>query len=402
MNSREVKDLTEKYLMGTYNRIPITIEKGLGSWVWDKEGKKYLDYTSGIAVTNLGHTNKKVLAALRDQSNEIIHTSNLFNIEPQAKLAQILVENSFADKAFFCNTGTEAVEAALKLSRKWGKKNGNRFKVISTYGGFHGRTFGALSATGTKKYQDGYSPLVDGFIFVHYGDYKQIEEVVNNEDICAIILEPIQGENGVILPPENYFKKVRSLCTHKNILLILDEIQVGIGRTGKLFCHEHEGIEPDIMTLAKALGNGIPCGAVLAKEEVAEHFTPGTHGTTFGGNPLAMSTACAVIQTIFDDNLLIKCINNGEYFLNKIEDMGKEHFGYIKDTRGRGLILGIEFHDKEFAKKLFKSCIDKGLLIILTVENVFRILPPINTNKEEIDFAVNIISESIKETILHG
>lgn len=380
----------------------MTIEKGLGSWVWDKEGKKYLDYTSGIAVTNLGHTNKKVLNALRDQANEIIHTSNLFNIESQAKLAQILVENSFADKAFFCNTGTEAVEAALKLSRKWGKKNGGRFKIISTYGGFHGRTFGALSATGTKKYQDGYAPLVDGFIFVNYGDYKQIEKVVTNEEICAIILEPIQGENGVIIPPKDYFKKIRSLCTQKNILLILDEIQVGIGRTGKLFCHEHEGIEPDIMTLAKALGNGIPCGAVLAKDEVAQHFTPGTHGTTFGGNPLAMSTACAVIQTIFDDNLLIKCINNGEYFLNKIEDLQKEYFGYIKETRGRGLILGIEFHDKEFAKKLFKTCIDKGLLVILTIENVFRILPPINTNKEEIDFSIEVINESIKETILNG
>lgn len=380
----------------------MTIEKGLGSWVWDKEGKKYLDYTSGIAVTNLGHTNKKVLNALRDQANEIIHTSNLFNIESQAKLAQILVENSFADKAFFCNTGTEAVEAALKLSRKWGKKNGGRFKIISTYGGFHGRTFGALSATGTKKYQDGYAPLVDGFIFVNYGDYKQIEKVVTNEEICAIILEPIQGENGVIIPPKDYFKKIRSLCTQKNILLILDEIQVGIGRTGKLFCHEHEGIEPDIMTLAKALGNGIPCGAVLAKDEVAQHFTPGTHGTTFGGNPLAMSTACAVIQTIFDDNLLIKCINNGEYFLNKIEDLQKEYFGYIKETRGRGLILGIEFHNKEFAKKLFKTCIDKGLLVILTIENVFRILPPINTNKEEIDFSIEVINESIKETILNG
>ncbi|MGH7885434.1 MAG: aspartate aminotransferase family protein [Thermodesulfobacteriota bacterium] len=399
MNSKEVTDLMNRYVMGTYNRLPITLKMGKGSWVWDNEENKYLDYTCGIAVTNLGHSNKKILNNIKNQLNEIIHTSNLFNIESQAKLAKMLVENSFADKVFFCNTGTEAVEAAIKLSRKWGKKNGSRFKIISTYGGFHGRTFGSLSATGTKKYQEGYSPLLEGFVFVDYGSIDQIKEIVQTENICAVILEPIQGENGVIIPPKGYLENVSSICRENKILLILDEIQVGMGRTGKLFCYEHEKIEPDIMALAKALGNGIPCGAVLAKEDVAQHFTPGTHGTTFGGNPLAMSVACTVLESIFNDNLLPKCANNGEYFLNRIKDLKNEYSGYIKDSRGKGLILGIEFVDKDFAKKVFQICIKKGLLVILTVENVFRILPPINTNKEEIDFAVSVINESIKEAV---
>lgn len=402
MKSEEVTELMNKYVMGTYNRIPVTIEKGLGSWVWDKEGNKYLDYTCGIAVTNLGHSNKKVLSAINKQLKQILHTSNLFNIEPQAILARKLVENSFADKVFFCNTGTEAVEAAIKLSRKWGKKNGNRFKIISTYGGFHGRTFGALSATGTKKYQDGYAPLLEGFEFVDYGDAEQIRQAAMNNQICAVILEPVQGENGVIIPPDGYFKEVRKICDNNGIILILDEIQVGMGRTGKLFCHQHEGIEPDVMAIAKALGNGIPCGAVLAREEVASCFTPGSHGTTFGGNPLAMSTASVVFDTIFNDNLLKKCINNGNYFLKKLADLKDEYPDQIEEVRGKGLILGVEFKDKVFAKELFQTCMKKGLLVILTVEKVFRILPPINTNKEEIDFALNIINESIKEAVSNG
>ena len=385
--------------MRTYNRIPITIDKGRGSWVWDKQGKKYLDYTTGIATTNLGHSHKKILNTINNQINEVIHVSNLFNIEPQARLAKLLVENSFADKVFFCNSGTEAVEASIKLARKWGKENRGRYKIISTYGAFHGRTFGALSATGTKKYQEGYTPLLDGFIFVEYGNIDAVAEVISREKICAIILEPIQGENGVIIPPEGYLKKARELCDSNDILLIIDEIQVGMGRTGKIFGYEHDGIEPDIIAIAKALGNGIPCGAMLAKEKIAKHFTFGTHGTTFGGNPLAMSTACAVFQTILENNLIDNCSVLGNYFLEKLKGIKSD---YVNEVRGKGLIIGIEFNDADIAKKIFQVCLRKGLLTILTLEKVFRILPPLNTNTQEIDFATQIIKDSIKEVKFSG
>ncbi len=388
--------------MGTYNRIPIALEKGKGSWVWDKDGKKYLDYTTGIAVTNLGHSHEKILQTINEQIQNIIHTSNLFNIESQAKLAKILVENSFADKTFFCNSGTEAVEAAIKLARKWGKQNGNNYKIISTLGAFHGRTFGSLSATGTRKYQEGYAPLLDGFIFAEYGNPDAIKELMLEEPICAVILEPIQGENGVIIPPDGYLKKVRELCNENNILLILDEIQIGLGRTGKLFGYQNYDIEPDIMAIAKALGNGIPCGAILAKEEVAQHFTPGSHGTTFGGNPLAMSSACTVIETIVEEDLLTNCNSMGNHFLELLDTLKNEYKEYIKEVRGKGLILGIEFFNKEFAKKVFQVCIDKGLLLILTIENVFRILPPLNTSIDEVNYAIKVINESIKEVIQDG
>lgn len=388
--------------MGTYNRIPIALEKGKGSWVWDKDGKKYLDYTTGIAVTNLGHSHEKILQTINEQIQNIIHTSNLFNIESQAKLAKILVENSFADKTFFCNSGTEAVEAAIKLARKWGKQNGNNYKIISTLGAFHGRTFGSLSATGTRKYQEGYAPLLDGFIFAEYGNPDAIKELMLEEPICAVILEPIQGENGVIIPPDGYLKKVRELCNENNILLILDEIQIGLGRTGKLFGYQNYDIEPDIMAIAKALGNGIPCGAILAKEEVAQHFTPGSHGTTFGGNPLAMSSACTVIETIVEEDLLTNCNSMGNHFLELLDTLKNEYKEYIKEVRGKGLILGIEFFKKEFAKKVFQVCIDKGLLLILTIENVFRILPPLNTSIDEVNYAIKVINESIKEVIQDG
>lgn len=382
--------------MGNYSRHPIVIAGGQGSWVWDTEGKKYLDFITGIAVTNLGHSHPSIIRAIEEQSKKLIHISNLFHIEPQVELAEILVRNSFADKVFFCNSGAEANEAAIKLARKWGEANGGRYKIVSTLGSFHGRTLGALSATGQKKYQKGFKPLLPGFKFVPYGKTESLRKAVTDKKVCAVITEPIQGEGGVNIPPDDYLPEVREICAQANALLILDEVQVGLGRTGRLFAYEHYGIEPDVMTLAKALGGGIPCGAVLARDDVAMHLTPGSHGTTLGGNPLAMRSGCAVLKTILEDGLLDNTAEMGTYFLAQLGTLKQNHNELIKDVRGKGLILGIEFKDKDRAKQFAKNCLDNGLLVILTEEKVIRILPPLTVKQEEIDFAVEKFEESFR------
>ena len=392
----------KKYLMETYGRLPITMRKGSGSWLWDTEGKKYLDYTTGIAVNNLGHCHPKIADAIISQATTLVHTSNLFNIENQSALAEMLVSNSFADRVFFCNSGTEAVEGSIKLARKWGTQNGGRHTIISTEGAFHGRTFGALSATGPEKYREGFSPFLEGFHFAPYADSDAVARLAAETDPCAVILEPVQGENGVIVPPPGYLRRVSELCGENNMLLILDEIQVGMGRTGKLFAYEHEDIKPDIMALAKALGGGVPCGAVLATEEVAKHFTPGAHGSTFGGNPLAAAAACAAVGTILEENLAEEAGRLGDYFLGRLEELRGKYPGHIKEVRGKGLIIGVEFSDRNFARNCFSVSVKNGLLVIFTVERVLRILPPLNTNEEEIDFAVATITKSIEEVISSG
>ncbi len=397
-----MEDPREKYLMQTYGRLPLTMQRGSGSWLWDTEGKKYLDYTTGIAVNNLGHCHPKITDAIISQAATLVHTSNLFNIENQYALSELLVSNSFADRVFFCNSGTEAVEGSIKLARRWGAQNGGRHAIISTEGAFHGRTFGALSATGSEKYREGFSPFLEGFHFAPYADPDAIAHLAAEASPCAVILEPVQGENGVIVPPTGYLRRVRDICGENNMLLILDEIQVGMGRTGKLFAYEHEDIRPDIVALAKALGGGMPCGAVLATDEVAKHFTPGAHGSTFGGNPLAAGAACAAVQTILEENLAEEAGRLGGYFLGKLEDIRKKYPEHVNEVRGKGLIIGVEFSDKDFARDCFSVSVKNGLLVILTVERVFRILPPLNTSKEEIDFAVTVITKSIEEVILSG
>lgn len=397
-----MEDPRGKYLMETYSRLPITMRKGSGSWLWDTEGKKYLDYTTGIAVNNLGHCHPSITDAITSQAATLIHTSNLFNIENQSALSEMLVSNSFADKVFFCNSGTEAVEGSIKLARKWGTQNGGKFGVISTEGAFHGRTFGALSATESEKYREGFSPFLEGFHFAPYGDPEAIARLASETNPCAVILEPVQGENGVIVPPPGYLRQVEEICGESDMLLILDEIQVGMGRTGRLFAYEHEDVRPDIVALAKALGGGVPCGAVLAREDIAKHFTPGAHGSTFGGNPLAAGAACAAIETILRENLPEKAGELGDYFLGKLEDVRKKYSEHIREVRGKGLILGVEFSDGTFARNCFSVSVKNGLLVILTVERVFRILPPLNTNKEEIDFAVDVITKSIEEVVSSG
>ena len=397
-----MEDPREKYLMETYGRLPLTMQRGSGSWLWDTEGKKYLDYTTGIAVNNLGHCHPRITEAIISQASTLVHTSNLFNIENQCALSELLVSNSFADRVFFCNSGTEAVEGSIKLARKWGAQNGGRHAIISTEGAFHGRTLGALSATGSEKYREGFSPFLEGFHFAPYGDPDAIARLAAETNPCAVILEPVQGENGVIVPPTGYLRRVRDICGENDMLLILDEIQVGMGRTGKLFAYEHEDIKPDIVALAKALGGGVPCGAVLATEKVAKHFTPGTHGSTFGGNPLAAGAACAAVQTILEENLAAEAGRLGDYFLAKLEDVLEKYPEHVNEVRGKGLIIGVEFSDKDFARDCFSVSVKNGLLVILTVERVFRILPPLNTSEEEIDFAVTVITKSIEEVISSG
>ena len=397
-----MEDPRGKYLMETYSRLPITMRKGSGSWLWDTEGKKYLDYTTGIAVNNLGHCHPRITDAIISQAATLIHTSNLFNIENQSALSEMLVSNSFADRVFFCNSGTEAVEGSIKLARRWGAENGGKFAVISTEGAFHGRTFGALSATGSEKYREGFSPFLEGFHFAPYADPDAIAHLAAETNPCAVILEPVQGENGVIVPPPGYLGRVREICGENDMLLILDEIQVGMGRTGRLFAYEHEDVRPDIVALAKALGGGVPCGAILAREEVAKHFTPGTHGSTFGGNPLATGAARAAMETILQENLPERARELGDYFLDKLGDVRGKYPEHVKEVRGKGLIIGVEFSDETFARDCFSVSVKNGLLVILTVERVFRILPPLTTNEEEIDFAVAVITKSIEEVVSSG
>jgi predicted acetylornithine/succinylornithine family transaminase len=396
LNTEDVIARFERYVMNTYSRHPIVLVGGEGCWVRDIEGKQYLDFVVGIAVTNLGHCHPAVVKAIEDQARTLIHVSNLFHIEPQVELAEILVKNSFADKVFFCNSGAEANEGAIKLARKWGEGNGGRYRIISALGSFHGRTLGALSATGQKKYQKGFKPLTGGFKFVPYGRIEPLRLALDDYRVCAVIIEPIQGENGVVIPPDDYLPRVREVCTQKNVLLILDEIQVGLGRTGRLFAYEHYGIEPDIMTLAKALGGGIPTGALLARDEVAMYLTPGTHGSTLGGNPLAMHSGCAVLRTILDDGLLDNADEMGKYFLGKLRTLA-DRYKLIKEVRGKGLILGIELRRKDIGKEIIKSCLEKGVLLNLTEEKIIRILPPLIVTKGEIDFAIEKLNESFKE-----
>ncbi len=396
MSTEEIISNTENYLMNTYGRYPIAMVKGKGSWMWDSNGKKYLDFVTGIAVNNLGHCHPSVTKAIKDQAMMLVQPCNLFHIGQQGEFARMLVENSFADKVFFCNSGAEANEGAIKLARKWGADNGDRYKIVHARDSFHGRTMGALSAT-SKKYQAGFKPLVPGFKSIAYGKIEALEKALQDEKVCAVILEPIQGENGVILPPDNYLKKVRTLCTKKKVLLIFDEVQVGIGRTGKLFAYEHYGMKPDIMTLSKALGGGIPCGAFLTTNRVAKHLSPGMHGTTLGGNPLAMSAGKAVLDTINKEGLLDGATDSGQYFLDNLKVLEKKYSKLIKEVRGKGLILGIEFKNNEIAKAVVEKCMDNGLLTILTVQKVMRILPPLNVKEKEIDLAARIIEKALHE-----
>jgi acetylornithine/N-succinyldiaminopimelate aminotransferase len=393
MEAKKLMEESGRYLMNTYNRFPVVLRKGRGMKVWSSDGKEYLDFVGGVAVNCLGHCHPKVVIALQKQAQRLIHVSNYYHIEPQIKLAKLLVENSFADRVFFCNSGAEAIEAAIKLARLYfyEQSGRSRFEMITTINSFHGRTLGALSATGQDKFKEGFEPLVPGFRHVEFNDIDAVEAAVT-KDTCAVMLEPIQGEGGVKMPDPDYLKDVRALCDRHGILLILDEIQTGMGRTGKLFAYEHFGIAPDIMTLAKGLGGGVPIGAMLATEKVASSFQPATHGSTFGGNPLACAAAIATLDVLLEDGFILdQCRRMGKYFKKRLEELKKEFPSIIADIRGMGLLIGMEMVRN--CAPVVKTCMDDGVLLNYTAGNVLRFMPPLIVTEKEIDHLMDILDQ---------
>jgi len=380
-----------QHVMKTYGRYPIVAERGAGCRLWDVDGKGYLDFLAGVAVNNLGHCHPKVVAALQEQAARLLHCSNYYHIPQQIELAEWLCARSFADRVFFCNSGAEANEAAIKLARKHSlEKNGeNRFEVITALASFHGRTIGTISATGQDKVKAGFNPLLPGFCYVPFGDSQSLHRAITPQT-CAIMLEPVQGEGGVNVPPPGYLKEVRALCDQFDITLIYDEVQVGCGRTGTLWAYEQEGVAPDIMTLAKALAGGPPIGAMLTREELATRLGPGTHGSTFGGNPLVCAAALAAMRTIADDDILDNCRAMGEYLMERLEQL-QHKYPFVRDVRGRGLIVGMEL-DIE-GGGLVTAAMEHGLLINCTVGKVLRFVPPLIVSRAEIDEAVKILDE---------
>ncbi len=381
----------EKVIASTYKRPPIVIERGKGCRVWDTEGKSYLDFVAGVAVCGLGHAHPGVAKALCSQAGILFHVSNLYYTIPQVELASWLVKKSFADRVFFCNSGAEANEAAIKLARKYfnGKGKKDRYRIISMERSFHGRTMATLSATGQDKIKKGYDPVLEGFDFVPFNDAKALAAGIN-KSTCAVILEPVQGEGGVRCPDPDYLKKVRRLCDKTGALLIFDEVQTGIGRTGKLFAYQHSGVEPDIMTLAKALGNGLPVGAMLAKEHVASAFVHGSHATTFGGTPVVTAAALEVLKIIDREKVVDNCRRMGAYFMKKLLWLKSRHES-VKDVRGLGLLIGMELNVE--GDPLVAECRDRGFLVNCIQGNTLRFVPPLIIGREEIDELIMCLDE---------
>jgi len=394
MSNQSIIERAEKVIMNTYGRFPIALVKGDGCWVYDADGKKYLDLVAGIAVNVLGHSHPRLAKVIAEQAARLIHVSNLYHIPSQIDLAEALTRSSFADRTFFCNSGAEANEGAVKLARKYFDQTGSpeKFKVVCMENSFHGRTLAMISATGQAKVKKGFDPMVEGFTHVPFGNYSALEKAVDDET-AAVLLEPVQGEGGVRLAASEYLKDVRSLCDRKKLLLIYDEVQSGVGRTGKLFAYEHSGVAPDIMTLAKGLAGGVPIGALLATEEVARAFSPGDHAATFGGNPLATRTALEVLK-ILEEGALENCRNAGTHFLAGLDDLKKKHPSTIQDVRGLGLMIGVELSKP--GKEIVDRGLEKGLLLNCTQEKVLRFVPPLIISKGEVDHALSILDELLK------
>jgi predicted acetylornithine/succinylornithine family transaminase len=390
MNNLEIAALTDKYVARTYARTPIALVRGKGTRVWDADGKEYLDFLAGIAVNSLGHCHPAILRAIREQSKKLLHVSNLYHILPQSELARELCHHSFAERVFFCNSGAEANEAAIKLVRRYGlEKLGGRYEILSTHNSFHGRTLATLTATGQEKIRAGYDPLPSGFRQVPYNNLAAIEEAIDEKKTAAVLVEPIQAEGGVNVPDEVYMRGLRELCDQRGILLIFDEVQTGMGRTGTLFGYEHFAVKPDIMTLAKALGGGLPLGAMLAREEIAASFGPGSHASTFGGNPVACSAGLIVMRTLLD-GALDNCRQMGKYFFRGLEDLQKR-FSFIREVRGKGLMIGMELEIE--GSKIADSCMQEGLLLNCTAYKVLRFVPPLTIKKNEIDRGLDILEK---------
>jgi len=394
---QEIIALDKKYFMNTFgDRLPVCFVKGEGIKLWDTEGKMYYDFLAGIAVNALGHSHPAIVRAITEQAQKFIHCSNYYYIESQAKLAQLIVENSCCDKVFFANSGAEANEGAIKLARLYFRKKGfpKKFEIITLEKSFHGRTLATLAATGQEKYQKNYCPLTPKFLSVPMNDIEALEKAITKYT-CAVMLEPIQGESGVNPADKDYIRQVRELCDRKDIILIFDEVQCGIGRTGKLFGYEHFGVEPDIFTLAKALGGGFPIGALCAKEPFASAFEPGDHGSTFGGNPLACNTAYAALSTILNENLSENSAVMGEYLIEKL-GLLKEKYSFIKEVRGKGLMVACEF-STPIANEVKIKCLENGFLIGSVGNNIIRMLPPLIITKADIDLYISALDNVLKE-----
>ncbi|MEA3241168.1 MAG: acetylornithine transaminase [Pseudomonadota bacterium] len=391
MDSGEIYSLSDSHVMQTYRRYPLALVRGRGMKVWDADGREYLDFLAGIAVCNLGHCHPLVTHAIAEQAKTLMHVSNLYYIEPQAQLAAMLTEKSFAQRVFFCNSGAEANEAAIKLVRRYARevKGIEAAEIITMHHSFHGRTMATLSATGQEKIQTGYQPLLAGFRYVPFGDPEEVARAVN-EKTCAVMVEPIQGEGGINVPGPDYLRELRRICDDHNLFLMLDEVQCGMGRTGRLFAHQHAGIQPDVMTLAKALGAGFPIGAMLASNDAAKVFGPGSHATTFGGNPLACSAAIAALNAIDTEDVLGNCNKMGIYLRQRLDNL-KDNHKCICDIRSSGLMVGVELD--VVVAEVIQRCQEKGILVGPAGEKTLRLTPPLIVTQANIDRLIEVLDE---------
>jgi len=380
----------DQYVLGTYTRNPIVVERGEGSWVWDAEGKKYLDFFPGWGVSSLGHCHPAVVEAVRQQAGRLLHMPNNFYNEWQGRLARKIVEQSFPGKVFFGNSGAEANEGALKLARRFGEPEG-RFEIITMKASFHGRSLATVTATGQAKYHSGFGPLIPGFKYVPFNDLSALKATITDQT-TAIMLELVQGEGGVNVAGEDYVRAIRDICDEKRILMIVDEVQTGMGRTRDYFAFKQYGIEPDIMTLAKALGGGLPIGAFVVRAPFVEQLPPGTHASTFGGSPIVCAASLAVFQVMEAEKILDNVAKMGDYLRKELIRL-KEEFPVIKEVRGIGLMLGMELEEE--GKSIVDRCLEKGLMINCTAGNILRVMPACNIKKEEIDHAIEIIRSAI-------
>ncbi len=383
MHNRDIAKLTDKHVAQTYARYPIALVRGKGARVWDADGKEYLDLLAGIAVNSLGHCHPAIVRAIQQQARKLLHVSNLYHIQPQSELARELCRHSFAERVFFCNSGAEANEAALKLARRYGGEHlGGKYEILSAQNSFHGRTLATLTATGQEKVRAGYDPLPAGFRLIPFNDLRAAEDAVDPQKTAGILVEPIQAEGGINVADEKYLRGLRELCDRRGLLLIFDEVQTGMGRTGKLFAYEHYGVAPDIMTLAKALGGGLPLGAMLAREDVAKSFKPGSHASTFGGNPLACNAGLAVMKTLLKGGVLKNCVKMSNVFIKGLERLRKR-FQFARGIRGKGLLLGLEL-DMD-GSKIVEECMQEGLLVNCTASKILRFAPPLTITAKEIE-----------------
>ncbi len=389
MDYRKTIRLYYDYVVPCYTKTPLVLERGKGTRVWDAHGEEYLDFFPGWAVSGIGHCHKRVVEAIKRQAEILIHVSNNYYHEQQGLLAEEIIRHAFPGKVFFCNSGAEANEAAFKLARRVG--NPGRYEIITMERSFHGRTLAGIAATGQKKYQEGFEPITPGFVTVPFNNLEAVERAINPKTI-AIFLEPIQGEGGIRVADQAYLSQLRRICNDKKLLLILDEVQTGMGRTGRMFCYKNFGLEPDIMTLAKSLGGGFPIGAMVAKKEIADLLPPGTHATTFGGGPLACSAALAVFEAIDKEKLIANCVITGSYLFKKLHELKKRH-PMVREVRGMGLMAGIELEID--GKNIYEECLKRKLLINCTQSNVLRLMPPLVVKEKEIDRAIQILEEVI-------